>query len=385
MTWTTVSRGLLGLVCVVLLPAVAFRTAEAGDREAAHFQAGCREGRVLHDAADARSDEEQAGRRPDLGRHDRHSTAARGRSESRRLFHEAGAGGRVRGDDVPSRGAQRDRAGRRPAVEGSGEEGALRHGRAWRVETGGRGSGQSREAHARRGVGGAAAGQARFRGRAVLPVRERSAGARRAVHRVRAHGRRPRRRAEDLRDGRGRRRPAERSRGDRVGHHSRYAAARADPVRDGDRRAARALARDVGDDDGADRAGVHAGQGAGARAEFPAAGEDRRLRRHCVPPRRAGIRRAGRRDDEPRHAAVGEAARAHQDIDSAGVQRHAARQRHRVDGARSTIRRARRRRSSSARGRRRRSTTNTPSSAASSTACPSSKRSSRRRAMAKSR
>ena len=71
--------------------------------------------------------------------------------------------------------------------------------------------------------------------------------------------------------------------------------------------------------------GVLAGQGAGARAELPAAGGGRRLRRHGVPSRRAGIRRADRRARAAGATPLTRAAAGARAQPAAGVQRHAAR------------------------------------------------------------
>ncbi len=102
-----------------------------------------------------------------------------------------------------------------------------------------------------------------------------------------------------------------------------------------------------------------------------------------VPPRRAGLRDPDRRPDQP-GTADREAAEARAQP-AAGVQRHEARQRHRLDGAR--------RRSGQRhdvvlhrhRGRRARSTASTRRSAGSSTAWRSSTRSSRHRSTARRR
>ena len=91
------------------------------------------------------------------------------------------AAGRVRRDDLPPDGEVRDGAGRRSAVEGSREARAVRHRRAERRE----GRGARAEDDARIGGGGARPRQARQRRRAVLHRAGRSAGARQSVHRVR--------------------------------------------------------------------------------------------------------------------------------------------------------------------------------------------------------
>ena len=98
--------------------------ATSAHAEAARCQACASEaGRpaVLHDATDARSDAEQAGRGRDRSRHDRHRPASRGCAESRRVLHQERAGRDVRGDDVSSRRAAGNCSGRRSADEGSVE------------------------------------------------------------------------------------------------------------------------------------------------------------------------------------------------------------------------------------------------------------------------
>ena len=94
------------------------------------------------------------------------ATAARGRAESRRLLHEAGAGGRVQrarrsiarcGSGIVQGGDPLSKDPAKRALYGTGGLGVLQF--AHRT---------IREAHARRGVGRAAAGQARFRRLAVL-------------------------------------------------------------------------------------------------------------------------------------------------------------------------------------------------------------------------
>ena len=158
--------------------------------------------------------------------HVRHRSAAGSRAEPRRLLHQAGARGGLQGHDLPPRDQAGDHPGRRSVVEGSGEGEAVWHRRARRVE----GRDQQRAGDARRGVGGAAAGQARQRRRAVLRLRHRSAGADRQVHRLRPGLGRHGRRAEDLRDARDGRRPRDRADRDCLGRDSRHAAARAGAV-----------------------------------------------------------------------------------------------------------------------------------------------------------
>ena len=76
---------------------------------------------------------------------------------------------------------------------------------------------ERRAGDARRGGGGAAAGQAGQRRRAVLRLRDRSAGARRQVHGLRPRVGRHGRRAEDLGDAGRRRRRGDRAHRDHVG------------------------------------------------------------------------------------------------------------------------------------------------------------------------
>ena len=117
----------------------------------------------------------------------RHPAAAGGRAQPRRLLHEAGARRRVRRDDLPSRHALRDHPGRRSAVEGSGEGGAVRHGRPERAAA----RRLSSEKHTAGAVSAVLApGKPDSARRAVLRVRHRSARARRPVHRVRPGRRR---------------------------------------------------------------------------------------------------------------------------------------------------------------------------------------------------
>ncbi len=123
----------------------------------------------------------QAGCRRDVSRHVHHRSHARRCAQSRRVFHEARAGRRVRGDDVPSGCEVRDGAGRRSDFEGSGEAQPVRDRRPER----GQGRGARGEDDARVSGGGARSGPAGQRRRAVLRRPRRPADARRSIHGVR--------------------------------------------------------------------------------------------------------------------------------------------------------------------------------------------------------
>ena len=82
---------------------------------------------ALHHAADARADDRQAGGHRDDGRPHRHRPAAGEGAEPRRLLHQAGPGRRLQRHDVPPADQARHHPGRRPALEGPGEGGAVRH------------------------------------------------------------------------------------------------------------------------------------------------------------------------------------------------------------------------------------------------------------------
>ncbi|MCK7521767.1 MAG: peptidylprolyl isomerase [Ignavibacteriales bacterium] len=128
---------------------------------------------------------------------------------------------------------------------------------------------------------------------------------------------------------------------------------------------------------------VHAGQGAEPRPQLPAAGRRRRLRRHGVPPRRAGLRRSrpatsdSDADGSWTRRSRSWSARCRPSSTTRRTTKGIA-----VDGARRRPGQRLARRSSSARRRRRASTAPTRHSAASSTAWRSSRRSRRCRSTA---
>ena len=135
---------------------------------------------------------------------------------------------------------------------------------------------------------------------------------------------------------------------DSIGHDSRHAAAGAGAVRVGDACDSRGnIAPSSRRPPGPITVEFLPGQGAGARAQLPAARGRGCLRRHLVPPRRAGIRHPDGLADDAR-ARYGEAAEARPPA-AAGVQRYEARQGHPVDGARRRSRERDRPRSSSSR------------------------------------
>ena len=175
-----------------------------------------------------------------------------------------------------------------------------------------------------------------------------------------------------------------RARRDPARHDSRYAAA-ARAVRHRDRRRSwRPTARCSTPAPGRSRSSSSPTRRPNTVRQFMRLAAGRRLQRHGVPPRRAGLRDSDRRASSRAGAADREAAGAGAQP-AAGVQRHQAREGDRLDGAR---RRARQRDDvvlHLSPGRRPRSTASTPRSAASSTAWRRSRRSRRRRGPARRR
>ena len=218
---------------------------------------------------------------------------------------------------------QRHGAGRRSAVERSGEAGAVRHRRTER----GQGRAARAEDDARVGRRGARAGQAGQRRRAVLHRAGRSAGARRPVHRVRPrlgrHGRRCRRFRRRRSTTRGWRPSASRS------GTSRSATRRRPPNRSSTRRS-QELATIAPSSTRArvrspstffpDKAPEHVRQ-------FLRLAQAGVLRRHGLPSRRAGLRHSDRRAVVSRAAPLTDEAAGAGAQPAAGVQRHEARER----------------------------------------------------------
>ena len=277
----------------------------------------------------------------------------------------------------------RDHPGRRPAVEGS------REGR--RCTAPAASACSRRRSSAEKKTRGAVAavlqpGKPRQRRRAVLHLRHRPAGARRAVHRLRPRRRGHGGRAEDLRGAGGRERPR-RPTAIEITRVTIRDAPPPEPSRSrteigGGARRYRAV---LDTTPGPITLAFLPDKAPEPRAQLPAARLARRLRRHGVPPRRPGLRACRAACSNTRATPVA-AARAEVRRDAAArVQRHAAREGHALDGARrrpgerlDVVLHLHRRR-------RRRSTASTRRSAASSTACRSSRPSTRRRSMARRR
>ena len=251
-------------------------------------------------AAGRRAAEQAGGDRDERGDH-RARPARRSRAESRRALHQDRARRRLRRHDVSSRDPPGHHPGRRSAVEGSGGDGALRHRRAESAEAGD----QPREAHARRGVGGADSrivptAPARSSSSAS-PTSRRSTGSTRSLRASRkgsSSRRRSPRRAVDDKGA-----PVERI-DDDEGDDSRQAGG------DGRSRSRRrsveragALPRGARDVDGRHHDRVHAGQGAGARPQLPSTRIGRRLRRHELAPRGQRVRRPDRAHADATRAA----------------------------------------------------------------------------------
>ena len=331
---------------------------------------------AVHDAAVAGRDDRQAGGRQHQRGNVRHRSEAGSRAESRRLLHEAGARRRVRRHDVSSR---------RPAWRSS--RAAIRCRRipakATLYGTGGLGVLKA-EISAERATRGAVAAvlqpskpdSAR---RAVLHLRDGSAGARRQVHDLRPRLRRHRRRR---RRSRRRRRTPRACRAERIVITAvtirDTPPPEPEPFSTETPRGARAVSRGARDIAGADHDRVLSRQGARSTSatscgwRSPACSTARRSIASCAASssRRAPLNSRGAADREAAEVRAHAAAR---------VQRHEARERDRVDGPR---RRSRERDDvvlHRDRETRRRSTASTRRSAASWTACRWSRPSSRPR------
>ena len=198
--------------------------------------------------------------------------------------------GRLQRDDLSPRDPARHHPGRRSAVEGSGEGEAVWHRRARRAEARAERREARRAARWRRCCSPGKPGQRRRRSSSsASPISRRSTASTRssaASPRAWTSCRRSPRR-------RGRRRACRPSASrSRSVDDSRHAAARAGAVRDRERRrSSRSIAPCSRRPPGAITIEFFPRQGAGARPQLPAAGAGRRLRRHGVSPRRAGLRR----------------------------------------------------------------------------------------------
>ena len=281
------------------------------------------------------------------------------------IFHRVVKYGMVQGGD--------------PLSKDPAKRSAVRHRRAER----GQGRGARAEDDARLGGGRARPGQAGQRRRAVLHRPRRSAGARRPVHGVRPGVGRHGGAAEDLRDAgrRGRRsRPsASRSRSVTIRDTPPEPFVNESPQQLG------ALPRGARHQRGADHDRVLPRQGAGdtsgSSCGWRTAGVYDGMAFHRVAP--GFVIQTGALVTAPAPLTEKQQKLVHEP--AAGVQRHEAREGHRLDGARRRSGERARRRSSSAPARRRRSTASTRRSGGWSTGWRPSRRSRRRRGPARRR
>ena len=275
----------------------------------------------------------EAGGRRDHRRDVRPRSRSGRRAESDRVFHEAGGRRRLRRHDLSPRGEVRDGAGRRSADEGSGEARALRHRRTER--------GEGRSARAE---DDARIGRRRARCPASRTAPARSSSSSSPISR-RSTTSTPCSRTSPTASRCCRRFPRRRSTTKGVAterveiRHVTIRDTPPEPFVTETRRGTRRLSRRPRHERRSDHDRVLRRQGAEHRSAVHAARRGRRLQRHGVSPRRAGLRHPDRRAVEPRRAADREAAGAGPQP-AAGVQRHQAREGHRLDGAR---RRARQR------------------------------------------
>ena len=205
------------------------------------------------------------------GRAHRHRPAAGQGAEPRRLLHQAGPGRRLRRHDVPPADQARHHPGRRPAVEGPGQGGPVRHRRPEDAGVRARG---------RRHVRGAVSsvlvpGNRDSAGAQFFICVTPQAGARRAVHRLRPRRRGHRRRDADLRGAGRRGRQGHGADRDDVGHDPRRASGGRRALLDGVPGGAGPVPRGARNEPRQHHDRVPARQGAEPRAQLPAPGRPR--------------------------------------------------------------------------------------------------------------